>query len=174
MGWSMNSSDRREAIKNNIINSDKPIKGIEIANIYGVTRQVIVKDIAIIRASGVNIIATPDGYVIAKDNSRYKRVMALHHSEEDMVKELEIVVKYGGTIQDVIIEHPIYGELRANLMIRNLNDLNNFVDKYNKNRAKPLSTLTKGIHLHTISTDTYEDMELIIKELREVGYMIED
>jgi transcriptional regulator of NAD metabolism len=91
-----------------------------------------------------------------------------------MVSELEIVIKFGGIIEDVIIEHPIYGEIKANLMIRNLNDLDNFIDLYKKNKAKPLSALTEGIHLHTISTDNEQDMKLIIENLEKAGYILKD
>lgn len=170
----MNSLIRRKEIISHIAKISRPIKGVELANIFGVTRQVIVKDIAIIRAAGVNIIATPEGYMITKEESRYKKVLALFHKEEEMVSELEIVIKFGGIIEDVIIEHPIYGEIKANLMIRNLNDLDNFIDLYRKNKAKPLSALTEGIHLHTISTDNEKDMQLIIENLEKAGYILKD
>ncbi|MNN03498.1 putative transcription repressor NiaR [compost metagenome] len=170
----MNSLIRRKEIISHIAKISRPIKGVELANIFGVTRQVIVKDIAIIRAAGVNIIATPEGYMITKEESRYKKVLALFHKEEEMVSELEIVIKFGGIIEDVIIEHPIYGEIKANLMIRNLNDLDNFIDLYKKNKARPLSALTEGIHLHTISTDNEKDMQLIIENLEKAGYILKD
>lgn len=170
----MNSLIRRKEIISHIAKISRPIKGVELANIFGVTRQVIVKDIAIIRAAGVNIIATPEGYMITKEESKYKKVLALFHKEEEMVSELEIVIKFGGIIEDVIIEHPIYGEIKANLMIRNLNDLDNFIDLYRKNKAKPLSALTEGIHLHTISTDNEQDMQLIIENLEKAGYILKD
>lgn len=89
-----------------------------------------------------------------------------------MKNELEIIIKYGGTIEDVIVEHPIYGEIKANLMIRNLNDMNKFIDKYNNNNAKPLSILTNGVHLHTISVDD-KDSEVLIKEdLRKNNFIV--
>lgn len=170
----MNSENRRREILDHIIRSSRAIKGLELANIFGVTRQVIVKDVAIIRASGVNIIATPEGYIVTKDDTRYKKVIALYHKEEDMVDELEIVIRYGGIIEDVIIEHPIYGEIKANLMIRNLNDLKKFIDRYKSNKAKPLSALTQGIHLHTISTENKDDMDLVVSGLEKAGYLLRD
>ena len=101
----------------------KAIKGTTLAESFNVTRQIIVKDIAILRAKGNNIIATPDGYMINDDNSnRVKSVIAVSHNDEDVIKELEIVVKYGGIIEDVIVEHPLYGEIKGILMIKNLND----------------------------------------------------
>ena len=84
-----------------------------------------------------------------------------------MFDEMEIVVKYGGIIEDVIVEHPIYGEIRGVLRIKNLNDLNKFKKSIEEIEVRPLSLLTDGIHLHTISADSNENMQLIKDELKE-------
>ena len=111
--------------------------------------------------------------MINDDNSnRVKSVIAVSHNDEDVIKELEIVVKYGGIIEDVIVEHPLYGEIKGILMIKNLNDLNKFKNSLKQINAKPLSILTNGIHLHTISADSVENMELIKEELKENGFIL--
>lgn len=166
----MNSKKRREEIINLLINNNTPIKGTDLASIFSVTRQIIVKDIAILRAEGKNIIATPDGYIYNHDSNKVKSIIAVNHDSSKTIHELEIVVKYGGIIEDVIIEHPLYGEIRGNLMIKNLNDLYKFENKF-KN-VKPLSNLTDGVHLHTIAADSKEDIESIIKELEEKGFLL--
>lgn len=168
----MNSMDRRIDIIKYLIDANKPLKGTLLANRYEVTRQVIVKDIAILRAKGNNIIATPEGYILGKDDNRLKTIIAVMHDEKKLEEELSIVVKFGGIIEDVLVEHPLYGEIRAMLMIKNQNDLNNFVQKYKNSSARPLSLLTKGVHLHTISTDTEENMNYILRELKEKGFTI--
>lgn len=168
----MQASDRRNEIFNLILNSNKPIKGIEIAEMFSVTRQIIVKDIAILRAAGKNIIATPEGYIYNDQVNKIKAIIAVNHSEEDTIKELETIVKYGGIIEDVIIEHPLYGEIRTSLMIKNLHDLNKFINKFNNNKIKPLSNLTNGIHLHTISADSEENIRLIKEELEIRGFLL--
>ena len=150
----MTANERREEIIKNLVKEKKAITGSELASYFNVTRQVIVKDIAILRAAGKNIIATPDGYMI-NDNSdnRVKSVIAVNHTEDEMESELEIVVKYGG-------------------IIKNLNDLNKFTGYFEKVEAKPLSALTNGIHLHTISADSEENMNLIKMELKEKGFIL--
>lgn len=168
----MKSIDRRESIINLLRDNNKAIKGIDLANSFGVTRQIIVKDIAILRAKGSNIIATPNGYICNIDINRVKAIIAVHHSIEDMVEELKVVVKYGGIIENVIVEHPLYGEIIGNIMIKNLNDLNKFVEAFKDIDAKPLSELTNGVHLHTISAHTEEDIESIKKELDEKGFTL--
>ena len=169
----MTANERREEIIKNLVKEKKAITGSELASYFNVTRQVIVKDIAILRAAGKNIIATPDGYMI-NDNSdnRVKSVIAVNHTEDEMESELEIVVKYGGIIEDVNVEHPLYGEIKGILKIKNLNDLNKFTGYFEKVEAKPLSALTNGIHLHTISADSEENMNLIKMELKEKGFIL--
>lgn len=168
----MKADERRNSIIEVLMREKKAIKGTTLADSFNVTRQIIVKDIAILRAKGNNIIATPDGYMINDDNSRVKSVIAVNHSNEDVIKELEIVVKYGGIIEDVIVEHPLYGEIKGILMIKNLNDLNKFKNALKEINAKPLSILTNGVHLHTISADSIENMELIKEELKENGFIL--
>lgn len=170
----MNSKERREHIKNLLIKNNITYKGQFLAEELGVTRQVIVKDIAIIRAEGVNIIATPEGYLMPNEKSNYvKRVIAVSHNREDICKELECIVKFGGVVEDVTVEHPLYGEIRAMLMIKSLIDIETFMRKIKKFNAQPLSALTKGIHLHTIKADSVEIIECIIKELKDKNYLIE-
>ena len=169
----MNAIERRNNITEMLFNECRAITGTELAKKFYVTRQVIVKDIAILKASGINIVSTASGYIVHDSlGSRIKKIVAVNHSEDEMSQELEIVVKYGGVIEDVIIEHPLYGELKATLMIKNLNDLNKFRKSFNGVEAKPLSVLTNGVHLHTISADSKENMDLIINELSEKGFIL--
>lgn len=169
----MKADERRNNIVEMLIREKKAIKGTTLAEKFNVTRQIIVKDIAILRAKGNNIIATPDGYMINDDSSsRVKSIIAVNHNDNDMIKELEIVVKYGGIIEDVIVEHPLYGEIRGVLMIKNLNDLNKYKNSLDEVNAKPLSVLTNGVHLHTISADCIENMDLIKTELKEEGFIL--
>lgn len=172
----MNSKERRRYIEELLIKSNEPQKGSTIAKELGLTRQVIVKDIAILRAEGKNIIATPEGYIMPKQQktTSVRRILALSHKPEEIQHELECIVKFGGIIQDVIVEHPLYGEIKGMLMIKNLYDIQNFMDKLKKVKAEPLSILTGGVHLHTIEAENEEMMNIIIKELKEKGYLVSD
>ena len=171
----MNSKERREYIKNLLIKSNTTYKGQFLAEELGVTRQVIVKDIAITRAEGVNIIATPEGYLIPNEESNYvRRVIAVAHSREDIYSELECIVKFGGVVEDVTVEHSLYGEIRAMLMIKTLMDIEKFTNKFKEFNAQPLSALTNGVHLHTIKADNEEIIECIIKELKDKNYLVSD
>lgn len=169
----MTSKERRLQIERLLIGSKTPLKGNMLAEKFDVTRQVIVKDIALLRATGTKIIATPDGYIIYDNcDNKIRRIIAINHNREEMTEELSIVIKYGGIIEDVIVEHPVYGEIKAMLMIRNSADLENFTRRFSENKAQPLSSLTEGTHLHTIVADNKEDMESIVSELEARKFLI--
>lgn len=171
----MNSDERRNSIRKELEDKAKPIKGSVLAKEFGVTRQIIVKDIAILRAEGSDIFATPKGYIINKGSiSTVKKVIAVSHKPEEIEDELNSIVKFGGTVEDVIIEHSLYGEIRGVLMIKTPYDVQNFMEKLNEHRAEPLSILTGGVHLHTISADNEDDLAKIVNELKEKGYIVSD
>lgn len=174
-GVNMNSKDRRKRIKDFLYESQEPLKGENLAKNLGVTRQIIVKDIAILRASGIKIIATPKGYIISEDKKNsIRKVLALKHKPEEIEDELETIIKFGGIIEDVIIEHRLYGEIRGMLMIKTLYDVQNFVNKVNRYNSEPLLILTGGVHLHTITVESKDALDNIITELKNKNYLISD
>lgn len=171
----MNSQERRNYIKDILEKEKEPLKGYILSEKFGVTRQIIVKDIAILRAAGINIISTPKGYTIPKNkNDRIKKIIALYHSVEDIEDELSTIVKFGGVVEDVIIEHKLYGEIRGILMIKSLLDVKNFILKLDDYKNEPLCILTGGIHLHTISTKDENSLKNILRELKNKNYLILD
>lgn len=171
----MGSKDRRKLIEDILIKREEPQKGLKLAQELGVTRQIIVKDIAILRAEGIDIIATPEGYIIPrKERHKVKRIIAVCHKTDEIEEELSLIVKFGGKIEDVIIEHPVYGEMRGMLMIKTLYDVQSFMEKCKEYNAEPLLTLTRGIHIHTIEADNDEIMDRIINELKLKNLLISD
>lgn len=171
----MNSKDRRQSIKKILVEANNAKKGSELALTFSVTRQVIVKDVALLRASGINIIATPEGYMIPKIQlDTIRRLVVLSHTKDEIEEELKIIVRFGGVIEDVIVEHPLYGEIKAMLMIKTYEDINGFISRFNSSNAQPLSTLTLGIHIHTITAESTEIMDKITNELRHKGFLILD
>ena len=166
--------ERRSGILRKL-NKESYCTGTALAEEFGVTRQVIVKDIAILRAEGHDIIATPRGYFMSRPdagNTKVARLIASRHGGEEIDRELEIIVDNGGRIVDVIVEHPVYGEIRANLMIDSRADLRDFLEKLRKENAKPLSSLTEGIHIHTVQADNEAVMERILRELSAAGFLV--
>jgi uncharacterized protein len=169
----MKGEERRSKVLSILKNADGPIKGGELSSVLSVSRQVIVQDVALLRAEGNRIISTPQGYVVLNTNiTNVRKVVAVKHEEENMEDELRTIISLGGRIIDVTIEHKIYGELTGMLMIKSIFDLEEFIKKTNENNSKPLSKLTEGVHIHTVEADNEEIMERILSALREKGYLI--
>ena len=171
----MNSKERRKYIEDLLKKTNMPQKGHVLSEELGVTRQIIVKDIAILRAEGKKIIATPEGYLMSNEEKNLvKKVMAFSHKPDDIEDELKTIVKFGGVIEDVIIEHSLYGEIKGMLMIKTFYDVENFIKKVNAHKAEPLLILTGGIHLHTISAENDDIMDNITRELKNKMYLLSD
>lgn len=170
----MDAESRRENILHTIRSSTEPLTGAQLARKFDVSRQVIVQDIAILRAAGNEIIATPQGYIMPSlpRLKAYRRVMAIKHSSSDMEDELMTIVDLGGKVLDVIIEHPFYGEFKGLLMIKSPSDVRSFIAKMKEAEAEPLSALTEGVHLHTIEADSPEILDKIEKALKDKGYLL--
>src|SRR5690554_4183251 len=135
----MDGNERREKIIQIIKASIKPISGGELAHKLGVSRQVIVQDIALLRASDVDIISTTKGYMLYQSkDAKYKRIIRVKHSTEDIEDELCTIVDNGGRVLDVHVIHEIYGKIETDLIIRNRNDENDFVRKVNEKKIVPL------------------------------------
>ena len=108
----MNGEERRKKIVKMLTTGTKPIPGVALAKQFDVSRQVIVQDIALLRANGMNIFSTNRGYLIQKD-SVASRVFKVYHSDDDVEKELTTIVDLGGIIEDVFVYHKVYGVLRS-------------------------------------------------------------
>lgn len=146
----MTAAQRRQAIYQQLSSSSVPISATVLARRFSVTRQIVVGDIALLRAEGHSITATPQGYMIPAETG-LKRTIACTHSAEDTQRELFAMVDCGCTVVDVIVEHPVYGQLTAPLALSSRYDVEQFIYRMSISRAQPLSALTGGVHLHTLS-----------------------
>jgi uncharacterized protein len=165
---------RRSELLKLLRKSSKPLTGSELAGHFDVSRQVIVQDIAILRASGEEIFASLQGYSLppAPRENRVRVVVVCRHTREEIEEELGIVVDLGGKALDVIVEHPVYGELRGNLMVASRRDLNLFLQSLEETAANPLSALTGGVHLHTLEAPEQKVIEEIIAGLDRAGFLV--
>ncbi len=172
----MEARERRSAILQLLRNRTAPVTGGELAARMGVSRQVIVQDIALLRTGGSRILATPEGYVLpaATLKSAARRILATRHvTNQGMRDELETVVDLGGTMVDVSIEHAVYGEISAPLMLRTRAGVDMFMAHFEKGDTAPISLLTGGVHLHTVEAPNEDVMEQIVSALRRKGYLVE-
>lgn len=149
--------------------------GTDLASRFSVSRQVIVQDIAILRAAGEEILATPQGYLVPGQHksASVQGVFACRHTREQIEDEIGLIVDLGGKVLDVIVEHPVYGEMRGNLMIASRRDLGIFLEKLARTEARPLSALTDGVHLHTVEAMEKSVLDEIHQALKKAGFLIE-
>lgn len=168
----MEGSKRRENLIKILKEHPEPISGGELSRLLGVSRQVIVQDIALLRASDIHIISTTKGYLIYQSEyPKEKKVFTAKHTTEQIEDELCTIVDNGGKILDVVVFHEIYGEIATELIIRNRQDVYDFVKKVNEKKIVPLKELTDGIHRHTVEADSVETLDRIEKALDVKGYI---
>ena len=168
----MEGNKRRENIIKILNQRSEPISGGELSKLLGVSRQVIVQDIALLRASDINILSTTKGYLLyPSDYPRVKRTIKVKHTTEQIEDELCTIVDNGGKVLDVFVIHEIYGEIATELVIRNRQDVYDFVKKVKEKQIVPLKELTAGVHLHTIEADSEKTLDRIENALREKKYL---
>lgn len=163
---------RREELLKTLYEKQKPMSGESLAEKFDVTRQVIVQDIAILRASGKDIVSTNRGYYLNEE--RTQKVFKVKHSDRDINKELNAIVDLGGRVKDVIVHHKVYGEIKKDLNCSSRRDVKIFIEKMKEEKSKPLDVLTGGVHFHTVLADNEEVIEEIEVVLKELGFLIED
>lgn len=169
----MHAQARRQQVLERLRQAGAPVSASALAEELGVSRQIIVGDVALLRAGGVDILATPKGYLLPGDRQGERFAVACRHSPEEMGQELYLMVDSGCTVENVIVEHPVYGQLMGQLMLSNRYDVDDFIQKVMKNGAKPLSGLTGGIHLHTLHDPDGRGRERVLRALAQAGFLVE-
>ena len=146
----MDSEARRRALSKRLEQAEGPVSAAMLARELLVSRQIIVGDVALLRARGLDITATPRGYVLPRPPAGVSCTIACRHRADQMAQELCAIVDQGCTVLDVIVEHPIYGQLTGPLRLSGRYEVDQFVARCREEAAAPLSQLTEGIHLHTV------------------------
>ena len=171
----MDGDERREQIIRILSENTLPVAGTELANRLGVSRQIIVQDIALLRAGNKNILSTNKGYILfhAEEGKKaYKRTYKVKHTNDRMKDELYLIVDCGGKLLDVVVEHPIYGQIMVDLIIDSRQDVDNFVKQVEEYRTKPLNALTDGLHYHTVEAKDEVTLALIQSKLEKEGFIV--
>ncbi len=167
----MTGNERREEITKLIRSSKAPLSGTYLATELGVSRQVIVQDIALIRAAGYDIVSTNRGYVINAPLT-VSRVIKVRHTDVMLAEELRTVVDLGGCVDNVMVHHKIYGRLEAELNIDSRRRVEEFLEGIRSGKSSPLNNITSGYHYHKISADSERTLDLIEAALGELGLLV--
>ncbi|MET3683727.1 transcriptional regulator of NAD metabolism [Alkalibacillus flavidus] len=173
----LSSEERRRHILNQLKQQQEPETGKALSEAYHVSRQVIVGDIALLKAQNEPIMSTSQGYVYMRDQAethRFERTIACRHNRAETEDELTILVDHGVYVKDVIVDHPIYGEFKAVLHISNRVDVRRFIEQVQSSEAALLSELTGGVHLHTIAAHDESLLDEAEHALKERGLLVND
>lgn len=167
----MDGQARRKKLIEILQKSTVPVSGTALSKALDVSRQVVVTDIALIRANGIDVISTNRGYVISAD-SKCKRIIKSHHNDEQILDELFTIVDNGGCAENIIINHRFYNRLEAPLKVSSRREAKEFMEAILSGKSKSLSSATSGYHYHTISADDEATLDLIEEELKAKGYWL--
>lgn len=141
---------------------------------YGVSRQVIVQDIALIRAAGYDVISTNKGYILNTNEVKTaERIFKVNHSDEQIEDELCSIVDLGGCVVNTMINHKVYGQLEAPLNIKSRRNVKDFMDDIHSGKSSPLKNVTSGYHYHKVIADSEETLNMIEEMLREKQLLVE-
>ena len=166
----MAGEKRRQEILRYIEESEKPVSGQKLAEMFHVSRQVIVQDIALLRAGDKEIFSTNRGYICG-EKKRAVRIFRVFHSDERIEEELNLIVDWGGKVEDVFVDHEVYGELRAPLNISSRMQVRKFLEEIRSGKSRPLKNITSGYHCHTVWADSEEVLDRIQESLKEAGIL---
>ena len=166
----MNGEERRKNILRILSTSDKPVAGVKLAEEFSVSRQVIVQDIALLRANGEDIFSTNRGYLIRKSRE-FTRVLKVIHTDDEVEEELSMIVDLGGMVKDVFVYHKVYGVVKAEMNIKSRMDIKNYMNEISSGKSSLLKNITSGYHYHTILAESEEILDLIQQEFKERGFL---
>ncbi|MDA1477431.1 transcription repressor NadR [Bacillus changyiensis] len=172
----LTGAERRKQLLIWLKESQTPLTGSELAKKSAVSRQVIVQDISLLKAKNEPIIATSQGYLYLHSQTSEKqpvtRIIACEHGPERAEEELNLIVDFGVTVKDVIIEHPVYGDLTASIRVSTRKEVSDFIKKISSTNAAYLSQLTNGTHLHTLEAATDEKIDQACEALKKANILI--
>lgn len=170
----MNAKERRSQIRQQLLSASVPVSASALARQFEVSRQIIVGDIALLRASGFPVTATPRGYLVLEKPAAHTCTIACRHSRQDLLDELYTIVDTGCTVVDVVVEHPVYGQLTGNLAIASRYEADLFWQALCRHQAAPLCQLTGDVHLHTLTYPNPDALERCRQALAQKGYLWEE
>jgi transcriptional regulator of NAD metabolism len=174
MATGATSEQRRSRLVEILRRATQPVTGSALSKRLRVSRQVIVNDVAILRAGGEPIVGSPQGYLMTGTAAEAVALIAVRHDASRAEDELQTLVDHGLSVLDVIVEHSVYGEVRANMMIESRADIDRYFTLLKASGEAPLSSLTGGLHLHTVRYRSADALDAARRALRDAGILFED
>ncbi len=165
------TEERRKSIASLLLKEQKPISGSVLSEMFCVSRQIIVSDIAALKSSGYVIISQHNGYVINKPDL-HKRVLKMRHTSEQTEDELLTIVNLGACALDVFVWHTVYGKISVPLDIATETDIRGFINNIKSGKSSELMHITAGYHYHTICASNETTLDNVEITLKKKGYLV--
>lgn len=164
---------RREKLLSALASSDSPLSAGALGSKFGVSRQIVVQDVALLRAAGASIVATNRGYILSSARQAI-RVFKVHHTEAELAEELDLILENGGKVKNVAVSHRVYGRIEAELDIETKVHAAEFVRSIESGKSRPLMVVTEGYHYHTVAAQDEASLDGIERALRSRGFLVEE
>lgn len=168
----MSGEERREKMLTLLQNAKESVSGTALAESFAVSRQVVVQDIALLRAGGYDILSTNRGYMVQQKSSS-QRIFKVRHTDEQMEEELNLFVDFGGIVEDEFVYHKIYDVVRVKIGLKSRRDVAKYMEQLKSGISKSLSDVTSGYHYHTITAESEQILDQIQEELEHKGFLAE-
>lgn len=170
----MENKERRRLILQKLKSTNTSVTGRELAELCQVSRQIIVSDIAMLRAEGAKILATSQGYLMEREKDSEVKALALAVPDtEALRRELELIVDNGGTIRGVSVEYGMYGTLRCAVSLCSRRDIRKWGEQLQEMHMKPLALVAGGAHTLYVEMENAEAGEEICRLLEDAGFLRE-
>ena len=169
----MKAVERRKAIAMRLSASPEAIPGGKLSEEFGVSRQIIVQDIAVLKGSGFDIISTHSGYLLRK-SPHAERVFKLNHNSDNTEDEMNTIVDMGASLVDVFVWHKVYGKISAPLNIFSRLGVTQFLEGVRSGQSIELMSVTGGYHYHTVRAETEEVLDAVGAALKAKGYLVDE
>lgn len=166
----MNGEERRNQIIHILQSSCEPVSGVALAKQLNVSRQVIVQDIALLRAKDTRIHSTNRGYVLDKQQE-VSRVFKVIHTEAQTRTELETIIDLGGWVKDVFVYHKAYGVIRGELNLHSRYEIEHYIGELQSGKSSLLMNVTSGYHYHTVFANDVAVLDRIQEALASLGFL---
>ena len=167
----MKTAERRKAIANHLLSQNSAVPGAALSELFGVSRQIIVQDISVLKAEGYDILSTHKGYIL-RSSPLAERVIKTFHTGNETEDELNCIVDLGGTVVDVFVWHKVYGKITAPLSIFSRLHIKQFLEGVRSGKSTELMSITGGYHYHTVRADSEDILDRIENALAEKGYIV--
>ncbi len=167
----MKAAERRKAIVAYLMAEGEPVSGRDLAARFGVSRQIVVQDVAVLKGCGYEILSTHRGYLLQR-SPLFERVFKVFHTTEQTRDELNCIVSLGGCVSDVYVWHKVYGKIEAVLNIFSELQISQFIEGVRSGKSTELMNVTGGYHYHTVRAESEAVLDRIGEELSKRGYIV--